>query len=486
MTVSVDRSRPRAAWRAGSFWLLSLLSVACGGAVVLAGVIAPGSQPGLVFGVPVLLFAVAAFIWQPHVGVAAYLVLLPLAMPAISVAGMNPGELLTAAFLVLGFGTLSRTHASLAEAWIRLRPLLWPLIGLSLVAVASALVNELFSLTEIVSAVFKMLAFAFAAILVYMHADTPAKADRMLLAIVIGGAAVAAYSIVAYVLGWSYSEAYEYNRASGTFEHWNHLGGYMALLSMPTLAMAVRMRSGPTRMLLGIVFAAEIVALLLSLTLGSVFALIGAILLVAPFLFRVGWRRIVPAALLLGVSFVVVLLTDPLLAEKFTRVDERVIDRLKTYSVGAAMMRDRLWFGFGSQSSVLDALQFGAADYGITSFGVVSTVPHNSLISMGVEKGIFGLLLFGMLLVGCVRILVRWHGAFRDSGQYALYQGLAVGIVAFLIQNMTNNLVLHARIGIVFFALLALLVRLGALGAVAPPKSAAVSTPAPSAGDTGG
>ena len=37
--------------------------------------------------------------------------------------------------------------------------------------------------------------------------------------------------------------------------------------------------------------------------------------------------------------------------------------------------------------------------------------------------------------------------------------GLMVGVLAFLVQNMTNTLVLHARIGIVFFALVALAAR---------------------------
>ena len=37
---------------------------------------------------------------------------------------------------------------------------------------------------------------------------------------------MALYSVAAWALGWSYSEEFGWNRAMGTFENWNLLGGF--------------------------------------------------------------------------------------------------------------------------------------------------------------------------------------------------------------------------------------------------------------------
>ena len=152
--------------------------------------------------------------------------------------------------------------------------------------------------------------------------------------------------------------------------------------------------------------------------------------------------------------------TNADLQEKLTRIDERTLDRVRSYQVGVAMFRDKFLLGFGTQSEVIDALWYGEADYGLTGLGASSSVPHNSLLMIGVEKGALGVLFFVLLIVGLLRLLLRQRATFRDSRYALLYAGVVVSVLGFMIQDLVNNLILHARLSIIFFAVVALTVRL--------------------------
>ena len=403
-------------------------------------------------GVPALLL----FVLRPHVAIAGYLLVLPLVLPWSVALGLNAGEMLTLATLLLGAISLWEAQDRVAPALRALAPVLWPLVALAVISVLSLLVNGVGDFEEIVSALFKVLAFGLVAVLVHIHSDSPEKTRRMLLAALIGAGLVGFYAVVAYVLGWSYDAQYDWNRASGTFEHWNMLGGFMALMSMPTLALAVSSRSATAKAAFAAGFVLQIAALFLSLTLGSVLALVLAGIFAVVFLVRLDWSRLAIAAFLALSSFAVILATNETLRDKILRIDERVIDRLSTYAVGVSMFRDKFWFGFGSEQRLLDELWFGEADYGLTIFGASSSIPHNSILRIGVEKGVFGVVAFALLLLGALRVLLRDRERRLRGPGGSLYLGLLVGAFAFLIQNMTNDLVLHARIGILFFALVAL------------------------------
>jgi O-antigen ligase len=100
---------------------------------------------------------------------------------------------------------------------------------------------------------------------------------------------------------------------------------------------------------------------------------------------------------------------------------------------------------------VMEAILYDPAGYRFTPFGEVSVIPHNSFLSIWTEKGIFGLLLFIMIVVNSLRFLLSWHPA-RESRYRLLHWGIVIGLLGFLIQNMSNNLLLHARLGFIFFA----------------------------------
>lgn len=430
--------------------VVALLSVFGVRAQVLAALV-------IALPVPVLLM----FLLRPVLAFGLYLAVLPVVLDAPFAEGLNAGEMLTLGMMALTPVALWSHRQQAVPALRSLLPIVLPLVALAVLSVASILANGVGDAQEIISAVVKMLAFAAVPVLVYMVADRPERVRLLVQAILLGGTAVAVYSIVAYLAGWSYSAQYDWNRAHGTFENWNQLGGFMVLVSMPTLALALSPGSNTRRMSFGLMFVLQVVALLLSSTLGSLVALLAGGAVAMLFLFRVRWSAVLASVVLFLIGFATVYFTNPLLQDKLTRIDERVLDRLMTYAVGWSMMRDQFWFGFGSQSRVTDALRYGDADYGLTIFGHASAIPHNSFLLMGVEKGILGLLLFAALVLGALLVLLRRRRALLASRRAVLYQGIVVGGLAFLIQNMTNNLILHARIGILFLSLVALTARLG-------------------------
>lgn len=476
--------------RAGSgypAWLpvaaAAALALAAAGLVVGLGQALPTGRQATV----VLVIAVAApslllFLVQFRAVLLAYLFALPLMLPGPLLAGLNGGELMTLGMLALATLGLWQRPERVAAGAAALAPLLWPVLAFAVVSVASVVVNGVYTAEGLISAVLKVVAFGVIALLVYVYADTRDHALSLLRAVLLGGVAVAFYSIYAYLMGWTFTERYGIHRAYGTFSTWNHLGGFMALVSVPTLAMAVRTRRPALRLLLGVGFMAQIVALLLSLTTGSVVALVGGAALASVFVLRVGWRRIAGGAVLALITFAAVLATNPLLRDKLARLDERVIDRLMTYQVGLSMFRDQFWFGFGTSERVHAILHISNR-YTMTSFGQTRTVPHNSLLLMGVEKGVFGLVIFTLMVGASLWLVLRCRRAFAESSYALLYHGLIVGLLAFLLQSMTNNLIVHARLGILYFALVALTVRLAEMTG---PGSAESDPDAPARAPPGG
>ncbi|HUF12395.1 MAG TPA: O-antigen ligase family protein [Longimicrobiales bacterium] len=441
-----------------------VLALLLGAGVAGLSVLGPVQQTAVVLALGLGVPAAILFLARPYLGLAAYLLVLPLLVDRPIAAGFNGGELVTLGALLLGVASLWAVRERLGPTLRSLRPVVWPLVGLTLVSLVSLIANRVDDFGEILGALFKFLAFAGVAVLVHMHATDRRRAETMLRAVLMGALLVAIYAVVAYLLGWSYDEYYDWNRARGTFEHYNTMAGFMVLASMPTLAMASLTRRPPLRLLFAAAFLLQITAILLSLTLGAIASLLVGALLTLVFIARIGWGRILNGALLLCAGFAVVVAANPLLRDKLTQFDERIVDRFRTYAVGVSMFRDEFLFGFGSQQRALDALWFGDADYGLTDFGASSVLSHNSLLTMGVEKGFVGLILFALVIVGVLRLLFRHYAALRASTRWSLlYSGLMMGIFGFLFQNFSNNLVLHARLGILFFALVAIVVRLGEL-----------------------
>ncbi|MEA2486193.1 MAG: O-Antigen ligase [Actinomycetota bacterium] len=430
-------------------------AVACLAAVSIVASDRLGQRQQLLLAATVLLgsAAVVLFVWRPSVVVNGYVLAIPLLVSASNASAVNPGIAATLAVVLLGLpGLLLRADRIPKE----IRSLAWPLAGLGLLGAISSIANGATSLGDLSNGSFKYFSFAAVLFLIFVHNNSEEKAAQLMKSLIGAAIIVALYSIFAYASGRSFYAQYGYSRASGTFENWNELGGYMALLVFPTGLVGLSSKARWVRRLSVGACALESIALLLSLTLGSVLAVLISCAFGLCIFFR---RRLALVLLTLGLAAFVLLLVwhfVPALGQKFSATNSRVEDRFATYSVGLDAMRAHLWLGVGSEAQVLESV------VSTPSQQPVSVVPHNSFIAIGVEKGIFGTILLALLVINAVRVLLH-PGS--DYGRFRLWHyGILLGVTAFLIQNMSNLLVLHSRLGVVWLAMLALDVRLRQLG----------------------
>lgn len=428
----------RAAWGAAA----AAAAVLAGWALVASSRLGFRMQALLVAALIVVPVVAFLYLTKPHVVMYGFVGVLPF-LVSDPEGGVNIGEILSVGVVVGGLPLLI----------LRRRPVTGPIrtVALAFLALAvlggiSVVVNSVVTLPNVANGVVKYFVFGAAAVLLFAFVDDETKAQRLVKTLVLSGAAVALYSIFEYATGRSYFPEYGYSRASGTFEHWNQLGGYMALVSFPTIMYAVRSKSPWGRVGYVGAWAAELVALLLSLTLGAVVGVVVGALAGAVLYFRRGVVKTFAAAVV-GIAVLgLVWQTVPELREKFEAADTRTEDRLATYITGAYALRDHFWIGVGAQDELLDAV--------LTSNRrgpSVSVVPHNAFLAIGVEKGILGSVLLIVVVVAALRTVLGKRNAVAPANRLLVY-GVGMGSIAFLTQNMTNLLLLHVRLGIVWIA----------------------------------
>jgi O-antigen ligase len=286
----------------------------------------------------------------------------------------------------------------------------------------------------------------------------------------VAGAVVGVFSLAEYFTGNSYYPEYGYSRAAGTFEHWNQLGGYIALVSFLLLSLSLTARNVLLRIAGFAGYVAQLLALLLSLTLGAVLGVIASFLYALVGIFRRSLGRALLGTAVALLLFGTLWLAVPQVGEKFSIADERAEDRVTTYVRGIQLLQANFWWGVGSADEVYQAVLDTPSLGGIQA---TSAVPHNLFLSISVEKGIFGGVLLLLIVVRVFVLLLRRSR--RAYGRYtAIHYGILLGILAFIVQDMTNLLILHSRLGVVFFAMVALDVRLREFGGAeeaSPPYS---------------
>jgi O-antigen ligase len=412
----------------------------------------------------VLIGAVATLaIWarRPEIAVAVFLFALPLLERREVFAGLEPGELVM--LILVSLGALALFVERPARMSERMQLILWTLLGLGFVGGISIAANEVLYPNEFAAAVLKPLAWAVVIYLVLVYFDSESKLRGLLLTLIASGAAAGAVGMVQFLTGRAPSSVDDpVARADGPFEHYNQLGGFMALICVPTLAYALSTRRGALRILLVAAFLVQLTALLLSGTLGS---LVG--LLVAAFVSLRLWSVKPAVGLALTIlpllALVILALFAPAQASRVDLFGNRANDRLRTYAAGLAVARDNLWFGTGSDERAVAEITENPK-YRFTRFGETSSQPHNLLLEGLVVAGLPGLLLLVSLVWLVLRVLLasRPRPGERD---FMLRWGIILGCIALLVQNLTNTLLTHARIGVIFLVLVAIATRLRELNA---------------------
>lgn len=440
--------------RAGSAAGILGLSLAVG--AFLGSTLPFATRMAAAAGVAAAVFGLVLWMSRPEVVVGAFLFALPLLENREVVAGVNPGELAT--LLVVSFGGATLLFERRPRLAKRIHLVLWVLVGLAVAGVGSAAANEVLDLETFGASVLKPVAWAIVIYLVVVHFDSEQKLRALLLTLIASGAAVGVAAVAQFLTGNTPPAGTEgIPRADGTFEHFNQLGAFMALVALPTLTYALTSRRGIVKTLLLTAFLAQLAALLLSGTLGSLFALLVAALISLRL-----WKLTPAAGLALTLApflaVVGVALLAPAQASRVHLLPNRAEDRLGTYAAGLEIARDNLVLGTGSVENAVEQT-LDHPEYRFSRFGETSVQPHNSFLEAQVVMGIPGLLLLVSLAWLVLRILFASRPRPGDD-DYLLRWGILLGCIAFLVQNVTNSSILHARLGMVFLVLVAIAARI--------------------------
>jgi O-antigen ligase len=331
----------------------------------------------------------------------------------------------------------------------------------------AGLANDVLDREQVATSVFKPLSWVVVLYLVLLYFDSPRKLRGLLLAMILSGAAVAMIAVVQLAAGNVPVSGDDVPRARGTFENYNDLGGFMALMAVPALTYALSTRRGSLKVLLLAAFVVQLAALLLSGTLGSLLGL-----LVAGVLSLRIWK-VRPAAGLAMVALALVAaaalaLLAPAQASRVHLLGNRAEDRLGTYAAGIKIAKDHVWLGTGSVENAVDLLRQNS-EYHSTRFGLVDSEPHNIFLEQLVVSGVAGLALLVFLVWFAVRALLASMPR-PAADDYILRWGLVLGATAFLVQNLTNNLLSHARLGVLFLVFVAIAARFRELDAESLPE----------------
>lgn len=237
-------------------------------------------------------------------------------------------------------------------------------------------------------------------------------------------------------------------RVVSTFENPNVLGEYLILIFPVTLSMMLVAKRANERFAL--FFAAGVNALCLVFT-WSRGAWLGFILAVVLF-FLLSSKHFLTAGILLsplavlGLSFMI----DTSVIRRFTTfTDSSTSYRLSIWRGTLDMLKDTWWYGIGIGEGAFRAV------YPAYALPGIETAPHshNLYLQIITETGAISLisfLLFVIILAQCVLTFSK-NAVSRPNKTIAI--GLLCGIIAFLIQGMTDYVWYNYRIFLLFWLL---------------------------------
>ncbi|ADU50765.1 O-antigen polymerase [Thermaerobacter marianensis DSM 12885] len=146
--------------------------------------------------------------------------------------------------------------------------------------------------------------------------------------------------------------------------------------------------------------------------------------------------------------------------------------RLNLYRVALVMWSRSPWLGVGA-GNYLAYYPDVIRDYPLLDQRFVTYSSHNAFLTVAAETGVLGLAVFLVIVVLALRVAFSgWRHGLR-AGDRLLFLGGGCGMIAFLVQSLSNITFFHPRVVLYYWLLLAVLVAL--LPAVQP------SAPAPSA-----
>jgi O-antigen ligase len=246
--------------------------------------------------------------------------------------------------------------------------------------------------------------------------------------------------------GTSASKILIRSRATGTIgQSSNFLGAYI-VTTLPMIGAMAALVKGRRRLWYAAGGVAAFAALLLTFTRGALIAgVLGLVLFVVLALPRRALPWAIAALVVVGGAFLAV-------PQARARLSDVSSDRRALWYSGTKIFADNPVFGvgFGNYRKVQES---NTARYVNTPYGAAFSTAHNGILAIAAEGGAFqaGAVLFLVLFT----LASGWRavrGA-RGSPEVVLIAGAFAGVVAFLIQSMTNTLFLVPSVATYFWIL---------------------------------
>ncbi len=290
--------------------------------------------------------------------------------------------------------------------------------------------------------------------------SSPSLVRRCIYSLIVSSTAVSLYGLYENFFGSAstvWQDVTVFSEISGrvvsTFENPNVLGEYLILIFPITLAMMITAKRANERFAL--FFAAGVNALCLVFTwsrgawLGFVIAVVLFFLLSSKHFFTAG-ILLTPLAVL-GLSFAI----DTSVIRRFTTfTDSSTSYRLSIWRGTLDMLKDTWWYGIGIGEGAFRAV------YPAYALPGIETAPHshNLYLQIITETGIFSLLAFLLFILIFTQCVLTFCKNAVSRSNKVLATGFLCGIIAFLVQGMTDYVWYNYRIFLLFWLITGLTV----------------------------
>jgi hypothetical protein len=413
--------------------------------------------------IPLLLLILFYFLKKPSSFIIIYFLLIPLCHPFFYEGILNFGEILAIPTVLFSMLFIYMDQSKkYSEIIYKNRHVLIALALIPFFGLLSTLANigKIDLLENLERIVFKPLFVTIMTLVlfVYMSKFRKTKIIHILFIVILFSSAIVGlislYSLMTGSPEWAIDVSAL--RVRGTFTEYNHLSGYVLLMFFFTLGFYFQSKRELIKSILLLLLFLDFVALLASQTLGGILGFVVGIFIII--LFREHKVKnftiaiVILTTLIIGAYFLY-----PPIFGKFSIFYDRLLDRLTVNYVGIKLIKRNFLFGTGT--STLKVI-LSHPNIRQTPFGPSWSLPHNLLISTFTKGGVFYFGAFAYLLYAGFKKLRSALPAINNSRNKVFYQTLLAGIIAFIVQNMTNNIIWHARIGIYIFLFFIIIVNL--------------------------
>ncbi len=246
-------------------------------------------------------------------------------------------------------------------------------------------------------------------------------------------------------------------RIVGPFDNPNVFGEYLIML-LPLSISLILARRGAQRLAGLVVTLAAGTALIYTWSRGAWLGAMASIALLFVLYHAVFLRLVLPA--LIALPFVAAMLPASIvnrLASIGNLADTSTAYRVSIWTASVRLLKDVFGSGIGTGSTAFSAV-YPAYALGGAAFALHA---HNLYLQLFVELGVVGIVTFFVMLFLFFRSVFSSYRTLTDRVQATTILAMGLGVLALLVQGLTDNVWYNYRIVLLFWLLMGLVVGMG-------------------------